>query len=107
MFIYTMQGPYWERLTGFLSPNFSGLVTIGECIDNVLKGGKFQGTSNSPSDWELIANDSQKILNKKKRKIWEASQTPPSVRFHNVPAVQNQQPWVNRRSKQHTQDQAS
>lgn len=107
MFMNTVQGPYWERTMGVMSFSFYGLVTIGDCIDNVLRGGKFQDTLNSQPGREENPDDSQQIHNKKKRKIWEASQTPPSVPSHNAPAVQNQQPWVNRRSRQHSQGHTS
>lgn len=103
MFMDTVQGSCWRKMMSCMSSSFSNLVIVGDCIESVLKGEKAQDTLNSQFGKEESPNDSQQIFNKKKRKIWGDSQTSPPVPLQNVAAVQSQQPWVNLRSKHHSQ----
>lgn len=44
MFMGTLQGPYYEKLVGSTSIEFSDLVIVGERIENSLKSGKIPST---------------------------------------------------------------
>ncbi|MCI16600.1 gag-pol polyprotein, partial [Trifolium medium] len=43
----TLHGPYYEKMIGSISSNFSDLITIGERVEEGIKSGKIQGTSNA------------------------------------------------------------
>lgn len=45
MFIDTLQGPYLDRMIGSATSGFSGLVVVGERIENFLKISKIQDTT--------------------------------------------------------------
>ncbi|XP_050877577.1 uncharacterized protein LOC127081357 [Lathyrus oleraceus] len=53
MFVDTLQGPYFERMTGRTTSGFSYLVIDGERIENNLKIGKIQDTT-------IVANRAKK-----------------------------------------------
>ena len=40
MFVETLEDPFYERVLGIVSSNFSNLVTIGERVEQGLKRGK-------------------------------------------------------------------
>lgn len=42
----TLQGLYYEKMIGSTSPDFSRLVSVGICIESMLKSGKIQDVSN-------------------------------------------------------------
>ena len=43
LFIDTLRDPYYDRLVGSASKNFSDMVLSGEMIDNAVKNGRMEG----------------------------------------------------------------
>jgi len=46
MFINTLQSPFYDKMIGSISSNFSDIVVIGERVENGIRSGKIAHNSN-------------------------------------------------------------
>ncbi|XP_050895119.1 uncharacterized protein LOC127101711 [Lathyrus oleraceus] len=77
----TLQSPYFERMISSAASDFAHLVSIGECIENGLKSGKIQCTSNSQSMESESIPSSQKEEEAEINAVWEAPQASHQTTF--------------------------
>lgn len=60
MFMGTLRGPYFEKMTSIMSSSFSNLETIEERIEDGFKSERIQGASSSQTTKSESFGDAQK-----------------------------------------------
>ena len=79
MFINTLRAPYYDRMVGSASTNFSDIITIGDMIEFGVKNGIITD----------FASESRKIMTPKKKEgeVHEVNSTQRTARQMSSPVV--------------------
>ncbi|XP_027368345.1 uncharacterized protein LOC113874309 [Abrus precatorius] len=92
MFIDTLQSPFYDKMIGSVSSNFSNIVIIGERVEGRIRSGKIFHNSGGPSNLKKFTNGPRRKKEGETNVITFHPREVPFIRPNPNPSPQSYQP---------------